>query len=121
MILVDTSIWIDHFRVANLALARLLHGGRVAMHVMVIGELACGSIPQRSEILLRLRRLPQAPLALHDEVLFFIERHQIMSLGIGYIDVHLLAAASMSPELKLWTRDRRLSAIAGQLGLQHTQ
>lgn len=112
MILVDTSIWIDHLRAGEPRLAELLNAGRVVAHPLVIGELACGNLKNRKAVLSLLQDLPAAPIATDEEVLFFIERHGLMGKGIGYVDAHLLSAVSMMGAGRLWTRDRRLGAVA---------
>jgi len=114
--LVDTSIWVDHFRRDNPALCTLLTRGEVECHPFIIGELACGQMQRRSEILGLLQRLPQVPLASHSEALEFVERHRLMGRGIGWIDSHLLASAALA-RTPLWSLDRRLSGIARTLGL----
>ena len=119
MILVDTSIWIDHLRTNNTALASLLETGLVYCHPFIIGELACGSLENRNEILNLLQSLPQCPTATNDEVLFFIEQHRIMGRGIGYIDSHLLASTAMHTA-RLWTRDKRLHSIAESMQLSYS-
>ena len=116
MILVDTSVWIEHFRVGNEELSRLLDDHQVWAHPFVIGELACGNLENRKEILSRLKCLPSVSAATHSEVLFFIERNRLAGLGIGYVDLHLLAAVALAPPARLWTRDRRLAAVADGLG-----
>jgi len=117
MILVDTSVWIDHLRAGEPALARLLEAGSVLSHPFVIGELACGNLRQRAAILSLLKDLPPARVASDDEALLFIETHTLMGRGIGYIDVHLLAATALTEVSMLWTRDSRLKAAAEALGL----
>ena len=117
MILVDSSIWIDHLRAGEPALAELLHAGRVLTHPFVVGELACGNLKNRKEVLSLLQDLPAAPVATDEEVLFFIERRGLMGKGIGYVDAHLLAAISVTGTGRLWTRDKRLGAVAGSIGL----
>ena len=117
MILVDTSIWIDHLRTGDKELAELLTNSQVLMHPFILGELACGNLRQRTEILTLLKDLPQATTARDDEVLYFIERHELMGRGIGYIDAHLLASVVLDGGAHLWTRDKRLQAIAGEFGL----
>ncbi|MDX6379493.1 MAG: hypothetical protein QOI57_517 [Rubrobacteraceae bacterium] len=117
MILVDTSVWIDHLRSGEPALATALEGGRVLMHPFVLGELACGTLKNRSEVLRLLGDLPAAPTAADPEALGFIERRALMGRGIGYIDVHLLASAALAGVGRLWTRDRRLAAVAAELEL----
>lgn len=116
MILVDTSIWIDHLRAGSPPLTSLLETGIVVCHPFVIGELACGSLSNRSEILNLLQSLPQLPTATNDETLFFIEQHSLMGRGIGYIDIHLLASTAIRAA-RLWTRDKRLMNIAENMGL----
>jgi predicted nucleic acid-binding protein len=117
VILVDTSVWIDHLRSGEPALATALEGGRVLMHHFVLGELACGNLKNRSEVLRLLGDLPAAPAATDPEALGFIERRALMGRGIGYIDVHLLASAALADVGRLWTRDRRLAAVAAELEL----
>ena len=117
MILVDTSVWIDHLRSGEPLLVAALEGGRVLMHPFVLGELACGNLANRSEVLELLGGLPAAPSATDPEALEFIERRTLMGQGIGYIDVHLLASIALSGDARLWTRDRRLAAVATELDL----
>lgn len=117
MILVDTSVWIDHLRSGEPALAMALEGGQVLMHSFVLGELACGNLENRREVLQLLVDLPSAPVVTDSEVLIFIERRALMGRGIGYIDVHLLASVALDGVARLWTRDRRLSAAAAELEL----
>ena len=117
MILVDTSVWIDHLKGSDLALADLLGTGRVLAHSFVTGELALGSLRQRRIVLESLCDLPQATVASDDEVMMLIEREQLYGLGIGFVDAHLLAAVRLTPGALLWTRDRRLRQAATRLGL----
>lgn len=117
MILVDTSIWIDHLRQRDERLNKLLNQGQVLAHPFVIGELALGSLQNRAAILSALQDLPQAPVATEGEVLSFIEQNALYGIGIGYIDAHLLAAVRLSPGATLWTRDKRLLAAGTGLGL----
>lgn len=117
MILVDTSIWIDHFRNRNETLARLLDKRRVLVHPFVVGELALGNLRQREIILDALQDLPGAVVAHNDEVLRFIEQHSLFGQGIGYIDAHVLAAVRLTPDASLWTRDKRLLGAAHRLSL----
>jgi len=121
MILVDTSVWVDHLRTGEPTLADLLEHGRVLTHPFVIGELACGNLRNRDHVLGLLRKLPSAPSATDEEALFFIERHRLYGLGIGYIDAHLLAAASLADTASLWTRDKRLDACASAIGLDRAE
>jgi hypothetical protein len=119
MILVDTSIWIDHLRQGNEHLAQLLGQGRVLAHPHVIGELALGSLQNRSAVLGALKELPRVPVATDDEAIQFIETNTVFGMGIGYTDVHLLAAVRLAPGTKLWTRDKRLLAVGAELGLAY--
>ena len=117
MILVDTSVWIDHWRLPQPHLAELLRNEEAFTHPMVVGELACGYIGRREGTMRILNRMPQAPVATYSGVLYFIERHRLMGRGIGYIDVHLLASASLDSSTQLWTVDRRLRDAAAEVGL----
>ncbi len=114
MILVDTSVWVSHLRSGVVSLGKLLEEGQVISHRFVIGELACGNLTNRLEILSLLKALPEAATATHDEVLRFMEDHRLMGLGLGFADVHLLAAARLTG-VPLWTEDRRLKAAAVRL------
>lgn len=116
MILVDTSVWIDHLRVADRQLAGLLLDEAVLCHPFVVGELACGALRRRAEILELLRNLPQAPLVDHEEVLAFVEIHALMKSGLGWVDVHLLASATLAGQ-RFLTRDHRLAQAARRLGV----
>ena len=116
-ILVDTSVWIDHFRSSEPRLVEILNRGEVLGHAFVIGELACGSLGNRQEILGLLHNLPSAPRASDKEVLLLIENCALMGRGIGYIDAHLLASILLAGNAKLWTRDRRLLRIANEMSL----
>jgi len=116
LILVDTSVWVDHLRRGDAGLAALLERASVLTHPFVIGELACGSIGQRTQLIGLLQMLPQATVAQADEVLTFIERRRLYALGIGYVDAHLLASVALTPGSSLWTRDKRLLAAARRLG-----
>jgi predicted nucleic acid-binding protein len=120
VILVDTSVWVDHLRERNQSLSDLLEAGRVLSHPFVIGELALGRISQRGPILSALRDLPQTEVATSQEVLHFIEEQRLFGLGVGYVDVHLLAAIRLTAGAGLWTRDRRLYGVAERLGLMTT-
>ncbi|MHB8474146.1 MAG: type II toxin-antitoxin system VapC family toxin [Gammaproteobacteria bacterium] len=119
MILVDTSVWVDHLRAGDAELAALLNGSQVLMHPFVLGELACGNLRNRTEVLALLKDLPRAAVATDEEVLFFIERQVLMGRGIGYIDAHLLSAATLGGVTRLWTRDKRLRAVADALALAY--
>lgn len=115
MILVDTSVWIDHLRSGNRDLELLLNNNQVLMHPFVLGELACGNLERRTEVLSLIGSLPPVPVATDDEALFFIDRHRLMGIGIGYIDVHLLASVSLAKPASLLTHDKRLGRIAAEL------
>jgi hypothetical protein len=117
VILVDTSVWIDHLRSANAILSTLLGGGEVLGHPFVLGEVALCNLQRRDPILGDLRDLPQAVVAADEEVLDLINRQNLFGRGIGYVDAHLLAAARLTEGSKLWTRDRRLQTVAAQLNL----
>jgi predicted nucleic acid-binding protein len=121
VILVDTSVWIDHLRTGIPALSDALEQGRVLVHRFVVGELACGNLRNRGEVIDLLGNLPSAPTATHAEAMEFIERRALMGRGIGYIDVHLLAAAALAGTARLWTRDRRLERVASGLNLAFTE
>lgn len=120
MILVDTSVWIDHLRASDQALAGLLDHGAVLAHPFVIGELALGNLRQREIVLNALSDLPHANLATDMEVLNFIHRRRLFGRGIGYIDAHLLAAVQLTAGTELWTKDQRLHGVAVYLGLAIT-
>lgn len=117
MILVDTTIWIDHFRRGDRTLARLLDEGSVSIHACVLGELALGHLPQRTRLLNELGRLPRVNRATDEEVAALIESERLYGLGIGFGDAHLLAATRLTPETTLWTRDRLLRDVAETLGV----
>jgi predicted nucleic acid-binding protein len=119
VILVDTSVWINHFRVGDPNLAALLQDGYVLAHPWVIGELALGQLSQRTEILGLLHNLPHANVASDAEVLNLIESRHLCGLGIGYVDTQLLAATMLTAGAGLWTRDKRLAAVAAEFGLTH--
>ena len=116
MTLVDTSIWIDHFRSPDRRLASLLHDGQVLSHPFVVGELALGRLRARTEILALIARLPRSPEVDNHEVLSFIDAHDLAGSGLGWVDAHLLASARLAGE-RLWTRDRRLALVAQRLGV----
>jgi predicted nucleic acid-binding protein len=119
VILVDTSVWVDHLRAGVAELESLLNGLQVLVHPFVIGEIACGHLHNRTEVLSLLGGLPRAHAATDDEVLFFIERYGLMGKGIGYIDAHLLASAALTPPAAIWSRDKRLRTIATSLKLTY--
>jgi hypothetical protein len=117
MVIVDTSIWINHLRAGDPSLVVLLQERLVLIHPFIIGELACGQLTNRGEVLELLQNLPQAPSARDSDVLQFIEQRRLMGRGIGYIDAHLLAATALEHAAQIWTRDRRLKNVADELGL----
>ena len=117
MILVDTSVWIDHLRQGDIALVNLLNTVRVLAHPFIIGELALGNLQQRDAILATLSNIPRAKIATDEEVLALINQSKLYGLGIGYVDAHLLASVRLTPSTLLWTRDKSLSKAAKQLGL----
>ena len=119
MILVDTSVWVDHLRRGDAQLAALLECGGVVMHPFVLGEISCGSLADRSTVLELLQDLPAAIVADYDEALSFIDRHALHGKGIGFVDVHLLASVALTHGAKLWTRDKRLKAAAHELDCAH--
>jgi len=115
--LVDTSVWVDHLRAGDMRLSAMLERSNVAMHPMVLGELACGNLKNRAKLIALWRNLPQLAAATDAEALLFLERHRLWGRGIGYIDLLLLASVSLQGEALLWTRDRRLRETAENLGL----
>jgi hypothetical protein len=117
VILVDTSVWIDHFRTGLPRLAASLERAEVATHTFVVGELALGDLRQRDIVLALLRRLSTAPVASDAELLEFIARRRLWARGIGFVDAHLLAACHLSPGMRLWTHDKRLRSIAEEHGI----
>jgi len=117
VILVDTSVWVEHLRTGDERLTAWLNRGEVLGHPFVIGELALGNLHRRAAFLSHLQDLPQAVVASDEEALRLIDRHALFGRGIGYVDAHLLAAALLTAGSKLWTRDRRLQAVAAQLDL----
>ena len=114
MVIVDTSVWVLHLRQGSKALEQLLTDRQVLCHPFIIGEIACGHLKNRNEILSLLQDIPAVQVAEHDEILGFIERRKLFGLGIGFVDVHLLASALLDG-VKLWTEDRNLKRITTQL------
>jgi predicted nucleic acid-binding protein len=119
VILVDTSVWIDHLRLGDPQLIALLQEARVLAHPWVSGDLALGQLSGRSEILALLSNLPQAKVATEAEVMTLVETRLLFGLGIGYVDAHLLAATLLTTDAGLWTRDKRLAAAAADLGISY--
>ena len=116
MVLVDTSVWVLHLREGNAELEKLLNKGQVMCHRFIIGEIACGNIKKRTEILTLLQLLPLATQAKHEEVMEFIETNKLMGRGLGYIDMHLSASAKLTG-IPMWTFDKRLDEINKELGI----
>ena len=118
-VLVDTSVWVDHFRQHNSALTKLLEADMVLMHPMVLGELACGTPPARAQTLADIERLQPTQQASLREVLDFIDREKLHGLGCGLVDMALLASTLMTPGIALWTLDKRLCALAERFRVLH--
>lgn len=116
MILIDTSVWIAHFKRANTWLAESLENKQALCHPFIVGELACGDLPSRASTITLLQTLPKAPLMHHEEVLIFVERHRLMASGIGWVDAHLLGSALLAGA-ELSTLDRPLAIAARKLGI----
>ena len=117
MILADTSVWVDHIRRQNLELTDLLGDGKILTHAFVIGEVAMGNLPRRAIFLDSMHKLPRATAASDREAMSLMEQERLYGLGIGFVDLHLLASTRLTPGATLWTRDRRLRDIAKGLGL----
>lgn len=118
MVLVDTPVWVQHLRKGDPHLEELLLEGHVVCHPFIVGELACGHIKNREEVLSLLQTLPAAPTLMLDELLHFVDRHDLMGIGIGFVDVHLLASAYLV-SFPLWTSDRKLKTVAAALGISY--
>ncbi len=118
MILVDTSVWVDHFRNNNEHLQAILKNDMVTCHELVIGELACGNFKNRKKVIGLLQNLPQLPHVKFDDFLRFVEEKELYGKGIGYVDIHLLASAELS-RVELWTFDKRLKGQAERLNIEH--
>lgn len=116
MILVDTSIWIEHFRIGVAGLSKALEHADVCLHPFVLGELACGHLKNRNQILRLLTELPAVQIIPDAEVVAYIESCSLYGRGIGYVDAHLLAAADRAA-IGIWTRDKRLAGVAAEHGL----
>src|SRR3989337_353170 len=116
MVLVDTSVWVLHLRQGNIKLDSLLNDGEAVCHPFIVGELACGNLKNRYEILALLQALPMSTQAEHEDVMQFIENYRLMGKGLGYIDVHLLVSAILT-KAPLWTLDRKLKEIYSTLGI----
>jgi predicted nucleic acid-binding protein len=118
MVLVDTSVWVRHLRESDPNLKQLLNDGEVICHPFIVGELACGNLKKRREILSLLQLLPLATVAKHEEILHFIEQNHLMGRGLGYIDVHLSASAELTG-VPMWTYDKRLNKANEGLGISY--
>ncbi|MFT4768214.1 MAG: putative nucleic acid-binding protein [Glaciecola sp.] len=118
MILVDTSVWVDHLRQGVSPLRDLLEDGEVLVHEYVIAELACGYLQQRQGFLERLQHMPRAPVVTNDELLAFIEAHSLMGTGLNFVDMHLLASSQLQAGVSLWSHDLRLHKL-GQPSWRH--
>ena len=118
MVLVDTSVWVEHFRGGHVRLETLLNEGLVTCHPFIVGELACGNLANRAEILTLLHTLPMAVDVEHEEVLPFIEKYRLMGKGLGYIDMHLLASAMLTG-IPLWTLDARLHKVSSMMRIAY--
>jgi len=116
VVLVDTSVWIDHFRNGNARLIEILNNDNVYCHPLIIGELACGNLKNRNDILLLLKSLPQAKPVDHDELLLFIDSQKLMGQGVGYVDISLLGSALIAG-LSLWTFDKKLQKLADRFNI----
>lgn len=117
VILIDASVWIDHIRSAESVILKLVDAREVLCHPFVIGEVAMGQFRNRRTFLSDLRKLRGAEVADDDEVMALVERHSLFGRGIGYVDAHLLASVFLTPEAKLWTRDKRLNEAAKRMNL----
>jgi len=118
MVLVDTSVWISHLRDGNAELANLLNDGRVVCHPLIVGELACGNLKDRADILAFLQLLPMSIEAEHEEVLSLIENNRLMGKGMGYVDVHLMTSAVLTG-VSVWTLDKQLAQAADGLHIKY--
>ena len=118
MVLVDTSVWVSHLRHGNEDLQKLLHDGEVVCHPFIVGELACGNLKNRDEILTYLQSLPMTILAEDEEVLEFIENNQLTGKGLGYIDIHLIASAVLT-DVPFWTLDKPLDKFTKKIGITY--
>ncbi len=116
MVLVDTSVWVSHLRDGNVGLEKLLRDGEVVCHPFIVGELACGNLKNRDEILTYLQSLPMTILAEDEEILKFIKNNQLMGKGLGYIDIHLIASAVLT-DVPLWTLDKTLDKLSKKIDI----
>jgi len=118
MVLVDSSVWVEHLRSGNIGLENLLNEGHVVSHLFIVGELACGNLSNRSEILSLLHALPLATHAEHEEVMHFIENYSLMGKGLGYIDMHLIVSALLT-KVPIWTLDKKLKEVSSKLEIEY--
>jgi predicted nucleic acid-binding protein len=118
MVLVDSSVWVEHLRSGDIGLENLLNEGHVVCHLFIVGELACGNLSNRSEILSLLHALPLATHAEHEEVMHFIENYSLMGKGLGYIDMHLMVSALLT-KVPIWTLDNKLKEVSLKLGIEY--
>ena len=120
MVLIDTSVWVDHFRHRESLLVDLLNSGEVVTHPFIIGELACGNLRNRTEILSLLSALPNLKIASHSEALHLVAARSLHGKGIGWIDIHLLSSSLLN-HIPIWTRDKKLNAAAKALGISEKE
>ena len=118
MVMVDTSIWVDHLREGSHHLEELLLDTKVVCHPFIVGELACGNIKNRNEFLSLIQTLPVAPVIDLNEFLYFVDQNRLMGKGIGFVDIHLLASALLS-EIPLWTSDKKLKSVLTELNIAY--
>jgi predicted nucleic acid-binding protein len=118
VVLVDTSLWIDHLRAGHQQLQALLNDDTIFCHPYIIGELACGNLGNRDDVLALLQALPTVPVLVANEFVFSLDRNRLMDCGIGFVDVHLLASARLAG-VSLWTKDRHLRAAAAHMGVSY--
>jgi predicted nucleic acid-binding protein len=116
MVLVDTSVWVSHLRLGNPKLQEMLQEGKVVSHPFIIGELTCGNISNRVEIISLMQSLPMLDIVEHEELLLFIEHNKMMGTGLGFVDVHLMAAAILAG-IPLWTQDKKLRQACSRLSI----
>ena len=119
MVLIDTSVWVNHLRAGNDHLKKLLLEMRVSCHPFIVGELACGNIKNRKEFLSLIQTLPMVQSINEKEFLYFVEQNNLIGKGVGFVDVHLLASARLS-EISLWSFDKKLDRIASYLDINYS-
>ena len=121
MILVDTSVWVDYLRSVDAVLSQLLQQACVVVHPMIVGELACGNLKNRDEVLKLLSALSPVTEASHAEVMHVIKHHALMGIGVGFVDMHLLSSCLLTGHTQFWTRDKRLARVAESLGIVYSE